>query len=64
MGAWEYPHVADHREGTDLAATQQPDLIVLDLGLPDDASGLEVCREIREWSFAPILVRSARHGDP
>ena len=50
------------REGIDLAATARPDLIVLDLGLPDLA-GLDVCREIRSWSRAPIVVLSARHSD-
>lgn len=50
------------REGIDAAASSQPALIILDLGLPD-ISGLEVCREIRQWSSAPILVLSARHSD-
>ena len=36
-----------------------PDLIVLDLGLPD-RSGLEVCRELRSWTSVPILVLSVR----
>ena len=49
-------------EGIDLAATARPDLIVLDLGLPDMA-GVEVCREIRRWSSTPIVVLSARHGE-
>lgn len=41
------------------AATQSPDLILLDLGLPD-RSGLEVTRRVREWSRMPIIVISAR----
>jgi two-component system, OmpR family, KDP operon response regulator KdpE len=49
-------------EGIDLAATAQPDLIVLDLGLPD-VSGLEVCREIRRFAATPIIVLSARHAE-
>ena len=48
--------------GIDLAASERPDLIVLDLGLPD-ITGLDVCREVRKWSRAPILVLSARHSD-
>ena len=48
--------------GIDLAAAERPNLIILDLGLPD-TSGLEVCREIRAWSNVPILVLSARHAD-
>jgi two-component system, OmpR family, KDP operon response regulator KdpE len=53
---------ATGREGIDLAAAQRPDLIVLDLGLPDMA-GADVCRDIRGWSAAPIVVLSARHSD-
>jgi two-component system, OmpR family, KDP operon response regulator KdpE len=49
-------------EGLDLAAAQRPDLVVLDLGLPD-MPGERVCRELRTWSTAPILVLSARHSD-
>jgi two-component system, OmpR family, KDP operon response regulator KdpE len=41
------------------AATRAPDLVVLDLGLPD-LDGLEVTRRLREWSAAPIIVVSAR----
>lgn len=50
------------RAGIDLAATEQPALVVLDLGLPDK-SGIDVCREIRRWSGVPIIVLSARHQD-
>jgi two-component system KDP operon response regulator KdpE len=53
---------ASAREGIDLAAAERPDLIVLDLGLPD-AQGADVCRDIRGWSTAPIVVLSARHSD-
>ena len=49
-------------EGTDLAASERPDLVVLDLGLPDQA-GVDVCREIRRWSPTPILVLTARHDE-
>jgi two-component system KDP operon response regulator KdpE len=49
-------------EAIDLAAAVRPTLIVLDLGLPD-IPGVDVCREIRKWSTAPILVLSARHSD-
>ena len=40
-------------------AARNPDLILLDLGLPD-RDGLEVARELREWSTTPIIVISAR----
>lgn len=41
------------------AANDQPDLIILDLGLPD-IDGIDVTRQIREWSAIPIIVVSAR----
>jgi len=47
------------REGLAQAAGRNPELILLDLGLPD-ADGLDVTRQIREWSKAPIIVLSAR----
>ena len=53
---------ATGREAIDLAAAERPSIIILDLGLPD-TSGIEVCREIRAWSSAPIIVLSARHSD-
>lgn len=48
--------------GIDVAAAEQPDLVLLDLGLPDIA-GIDVCHEIRSWSRAPIIVLSARHAE-
>src|ERR1700733_4941383 len=48
--------------GVEAATTARPDLIVLDLGLPDMA-GVDVCREIRQRSAVPIIVLSARHSE-
>jgi two-component system, OmpR family, KDP operon response regulator KdpE len=53
---------ATGQEGIDLAAAEKPNLIVLDVGLPD-MPGADVCRAIRGWSTAPIVVLSARHSD-
>src|SRR5579859_5060174 len=49
-------------DGLAQARAVRPDLIVLDLGLPD-GSGLDVCRDVRRWSSAPIVVLSARHAE-
>ena len=49
-------------DGINLVALEKPDLIILDLGLPD-IDGLEVTRRVREWSTVPIIVLSARGGD-
>ncbi|MCA9693812.1 MAG: response regulator [Myxococcales bacterium] len=46
-------------EGIHLAASHNPSIILLDLGLPD-LDGLEVTRRIREWTMTPIIVLSAR----
>ncbi|MCH6470229.1 response regulator [Sinomonas terrae] len=52
---------ASGREALRLAASTPPDVLVLDLGLPD-LDGAEVIRGIRGWSDLPIVVLSARHG--
>ena len=45
-----------------LASSQQPDIVLLDLGLPD-LDGVEIIRRIRSWSDMPIIVISARSED-
>jgi len=50
------------QEGLVQAATRSPDIILLDLGLPD-IDGLEVTRRLREWSDIPIIVLSAREQE-
>ncbi len=47
------------QEGLALAASHVPDVILLDLGLPD-MEGIEVIRRMREWSEIPIIILSAR----
>ena len=46
-------------DGLKLAATSRPDIVIIDLGLPD-LDGVEVTRRIREWSAVPIIIISAR----
>jgi two-component system KDP operon response regulator KdpE len=49
-------------EGLALAAAQLPDLIILDLSLPD-IDGIEVCKQLREWTRTPIIVLSVRESE-
>jgi DNA-binding response OmpR family regulator len=49
--------------GLRIAARQPPDLVILDLGLPD-IDGQDVLQRLREWLNAPILVLSARDQEP
>jgi two-component system, OmpR family, KDP operon response regulator KdpE len=49
-------------EGLTLAATHDPDLVILDLGLPD-MDGVEVCTRLREWTQCPIIVLSVRDSE-
>ena len=44
------------------ATTKNPDVIILDLGLPD-ADGIDLIRQVRTWSHTPIIVVSARTED-
>ena len=61
LPAHEYRLVeaATMQDGLAQAASRNPDLILLDLGLPD-GDGLDATRRIREWSATPIIVLSAR----
>ncbi len=47
------------REGLALAASRVPDVVLLDLGLPD-MDGLEVIKQLRTWSSVPVIILSAR----
>lgn len=56
---WEVTTAATGAQALDAAASSRPDVVVLDLGLPD-LSGLDVIEGIRGWSPVPIVVLSAR----
>jgi len=53
---------ADGREALDSVLAKRPDLIILDLGLPD-IDGVEVTRRLREWSQTPIIILSVREAE-
>lgn len=58
---YEVETAPDGRTALEVAAAQMPDLIVLDLGLPD-VDGVAVLTQLRSFSQVPIVVLSARHG--
>lgn len=59
---YEVEVVSTGKDAVDAVVDRSPDLIVLDLGLPD-LEGTEVCRRIRKESKAPIVILSARGGE-
>ncbi|WP_243321643.1 MULTISPECIES: response regulator [Geothrix] len=58
-GGYRYLEAASGREGLALAVQHRPDVILLDLGLPD-MDGLDLMTRLREWSRTPVIVISAR----
>jgi two-component system KDP operon response regulator KdpE len=55
---FQVAQAATQREALDAVAVRPPDVMILDLVLPD-GSGVDVCREVRRWSTLPIIVLSA-----
>jgi len=62
MQGYRYLSAGTGHEAVTLAASWHPDIILLDLGLPD-MDGVEVIRKVRTWSNLPIIVISARSED-
>ncbi|MEV8535384.1 response regulator [Streptomyces sp. NPDC051211] len=58
---YEVDAAPDGATALELAAARHPDVVVLDLGLPD-MDGVEVIKGLRGWTRVPILVLSARHS--
>jgi two-component system KDP operon response regulator KdpE len=58
-GNYQLVEAGTAREGLAHASSHNPDIILLDLGLPD-GDGIDVTRQLREWSSRPIIVLSAR----
>ena len=59
---WQVHEADTAQKGLIEAGTRKPDLLVLDLGLPD-GDGLVVIRDVRGWSGVPIIVLSARSDE-
>ena len=61
-GGYRVLEAASGEDGLAEAAQRNPDVIILDLGLPG-MDGLTVLKRLREWSRAPVLVLSVQEGD-
>ena len=59
---YKYMIAKDGNEAIRNASTYNPDVLFLDLGLPD-IDGIDVIKKVREWSNMPIIVISARSDD-
>jgi len=59
---WQVAEAATSRQGLIDAGTRRPDLIVLDLGLPD-GDGVAYLKDLRGWSGVPVIVLSARRDE-
>jgi two-component system KDP operon response regulator KdpE len=53
---------AGGKEGLSMAATHQPQMIILDLSLPD-LDGIQVLRQLREWTTVPIIILTVRDAE-
>lgn len=61
-GGYKYSGAETGMEGKRMAAMHPPDLILLDLGLPD-MDGLEVLKSIREWYMSPVIILSVKNSE-
>lgn len=59
QNGWTMLEARTGRIGLELAASKKPDVILLDLGLPDQ-DGLLVLKALRQWTSAPVIIISAR----
>ena len=59
---WQVSEAPTAKQGLVEAGTRRPDLVVLDLGLPD-GDGVDFLRDLRGWSTVPVIVLSARSDE-
>src|SRR4030042_1958014 len=62
LNGYKVSEAATAKEGIVAAATHNPALVILDLGLPDE-DGLSVLRKLREWYQNPIIILSVRNSE-
>ena len=59
---YQVTEAVNGKEALNAAVSAQPDIIILDLGLPD-LDGVEVTRQLREWSKTPIIILTVRENE-
>lgn len=59
MSGYDVLIADDGEQAVEMTRLHQPDLILLDLCLPGEIDGLDVCRQVRQWTQTPIIVLSA-----
>ena len=59
---WKVFEAENYHRGLIEAGTRQPDLLILDLGLPD-GDGIDLIRDLRKWSSIPVIVLSTREEE-
>jgi DNA-binding response OmpR family regulator len=60
---WTVHLAGDGQTGLDTIRAREPDFVVLDVGLPGDMNGFDVCRELRQYSDVPVLFLTARDDE-
>jgi two-component system KDP operon response regulator KdpE len=59
---YKIAEAANGKDGLVSAATHNPAIIILDLGLPD-SDGIEILRKLREWYYKPVIILSVRNSE-
>ncbi len=60
---WSVSVAGDGARALDVIRARQPDLVLLDIGLPGDLDGTDVCRELRRFSDVPVMFLTARDDE-
>jgi DNA-binding response OmpR family regulator len=60
---WRVHLAATGRDGLEAIRARRPDFVILDVGLPGDLDGFDVCRELRQTSDVPVLFLTARDDE-
>lgn len=60
---WEVFHATNGEKGIEAVRARQPDFVILDIGLPGEINGFDVCKELRKTSQVPVLFLTAREDE-